>query len=153
MDIQIIALTLAPLTAIIALLYGAFLVKKVTSKDEGTQKMKDIAKAISDGAMAYLKRQFQVVGVVLIVLTLLLGFTLGSGMAATFVLGAVFSGITGYVAMWIAVKANVRTAQAATKGLNPALQIAFGAGTVNGMLIVGLGLLGVSIIYAACYFL
>ena len=153
MDIQIIALTLAPLTAIVALLYGAFLVKKVISQDEGTQKMKDIAKAISDGAMAYLRSQFKVVSVVLILLTLLLGFTLGPGMAATFVLGAVFSAITGYVAMWIAVKANVRTAQAATKGLNPALQIAFGAGTVNGMLIVGLGLLGVSIIYVVSYFL
>jgi len=152
MDIQMIALTFAPLTAIAALLYGAFLVKKVTSQDEGSPKMKEIAKAISEGAMAYLSKQFKVVGIVLVVLAILLGFALGWGIAATFVLGAVFSAITGYVAMWIAVKANVRTAQAATKGLNPALQIAFGAGTVNGMLIVGLGLLGVSLIYVACYF-
>lgn len=151
MDIQIIALTLAPITAISALIYGAYLVKKVTSKDEGSAKMKEIGKAISQGAMAYLAKQFKVVGVVLVVLAILLGLALGWGIASTFVLGAIFSAITGYVAMWIAVKANVRTAQAATKGLNPALQIAFGAGTVNGMLIVGLGLLGVSIIYVACY--
>lgn len=153
MDIQIIALTLAPLTAIIALLYGAFLVKRVISKDPGSTKMQEIGKAIADGAMAYLARQFKVVGVILIILTLLLGFALGPGIATTFVLGAIFSAITGYVAMWIAVKANVRTAQAATHGLNPALQVAFGAGTVNGMLIVGLGLLGVSIIYVISYFL
>ena len=86
-------------------------------------------------------------------ITILIGFTLGWGIASTFVLGAVFSAITGYVAMWIAVKANVRTANMAQKGLNPALQVAFGAGTVNGMLIVGLGLLGVSIIYIVSYFL
>lgn len=152
MDIQLIALTLAPLTAICALLYGAYLVKRVTKADAGSTKMKEIAAAISDGAMAYLSKQFKVVAVISVLLTAFLGLTLGWGIAATFILGAVFSAITGYVAMWIAVKANVRTAQAATKGLNPALQIAFGAGTVNGMLIVGLGLLGVSIIYVVAYF-
>jgi K(+)-stimulated pyrophosphate-energized sodium pump len=153
MDIQIIALAFAPLTAVIALLYGMLLVKRVTSQDQGSIKMQEIGKAISDGAMAYLGRQFRVVGIILIALTVILGLTLGWGIASTFVLGAVFSAITGYVSMWIAVKANVRTAQGATKGLNPALQTAFGAGTVNGMLIVGLGLLGVSIIYAVSYFL
>lgn len=153
MDIQIIALTFAPLTAIIALLYGAYLVKSILAKSPGNQKMQDIGKAIADGAMAYLRTQFRVVGIVLVILTILLGISLGWGIAATFVLGAVFSAITGYVAMWIAVKANVRTAQGAIKGLNPALQVAFGAGTVNGMLIVGLGLLGVSIIYVICYVL
>ncbi|MCL4382268.1 MAG: sodium-translocating pyrophosphatase [Patescibacteria group bacterium] len=153
MDIQILALTLAPLTAIVALGYGAFLVKRVTSEEEGTQKMREIGQAIRDGSMAYLYRQFRVVSLFLGILALILGLTLGWGVAGTFVLGAVFSAITGYVAMWIAVKANVRTAQAATLGLNPALKIAFGAGTVNGMLIVGLGLLGVSIIYVAAYFL
>lgn len=153
MDIQIMALALAPLTALCALLYGASLVKRVTSQDPGTPQMQAIGKAIADGSMAYLKRQFRVIGVVLIILTALIGLTLGWGIAAAFVLGAVFSAITGYVAMWIAVKANFRTTQAATKGLNPALQIAFGAGTVNGMLIVGLGLLGVSLIYVVSYFL
>ncbi|MFH0863914.1 MAG: sodium-translocating pyrophosphatase [Candidatus Gottesmanbacteria bacterium] len=153
MDIQIIALTFAPLTAICALLYGGYLIKKVVAADPGSEKMQEIGKAIADGAMAYLARQFKVVGVFLGLLTIFLGIVLGWGTAATFVLGAVFSAITGYVAMWIAVKANIRTAQGATLGLNPALKVAFGAGTVNGMLIVGLGLLGVSIIYAACYFL
>lgn len=153
MDIQLIALTLAPITAISALVYGAYLVKRVLAADPGNPKMQEIGKAISDGAMAYLAKQFQVVALVLVVLTTLLYFTLGQGIAATFVLGAIFSGLTGYVAMWIAVKANIRTAQGATVGLNPALQVAFSAGTVNGMLIVGLGLLGVSIIYVASYYL
>ncbi len=153
MDIQMVALTFAPLTAICALLYGGYLIKKVISADPGSEKMREIGKAIADGAMAYLKRQFKVVSIFVSILTVILGLTLGWGVAATFVLGAVFSAITGYVAMWIAVKANIRTAQGATIGLNPALKVAFGAGTVNGMLIVGLGLLGVSIIYVLSYFL
>lgn len=153
MDIQLIALIFAPLTAISALIYGAYLVKKITAIEAGNDKMQEIAKAISDGAMAYLARQFKVVAIFCLLLTILVGFGLGWGVAATFVLGAVFSAITGYVAMWISVKANVRTANMAQKGLNPALQVAFGAGTVNGMLIVGLGLLGVSIIYVVSYFL
>ncbi len=153
MDIQLVALTFAPLTAICALIYGVYLIKKVTSADPGSEKMKEIGKAIADGAMAYLARQFKVVGIFLGLLTIFLGFVLGWGIAATFVLGAIFSAITGYVAMWIAVKANIRTAQGATLGLNPALKVAFGAGTVNGMLIVGLGLLGVSIIYVISYVL
>ncbi len=153
MDIQMVALTFAPLTAIIALLYGVYLIKKVISADPGSEKMQEIGKAIADGAMAYLARQFKVVSIFLGLLTVFLGLVLGWGIAATFVLGAIFSGITGYVAMWIAVKANIRTAQGATLGLNPALKVAFGAGTVNGMLIVGLGLLGVSLIYVLSYFL
>lgn len=153
MDIQMVALTFAPLTAICALLYGVYLIKQVISADPGNEKMKEIGKAIADGAMAYLARQFKVVAIFLSLLTIFLGLVLGWGIAATFVLGAIFSGITGYVAMWIAVKANIRTAQGATQGLNPALKVAFGAGTVNGMLIVGLGLLGVSIIYVLSYFL
>lgn len=148
-----VALTFAPLTAVAALLYGGYLIKKVISADPGSEKMREIGKAIADGAMAYLRRQFRVVGIFLSILTIVLGLTLGWGVAATFVLGAIFSAITGYVAMWIAVKANIRTAQGATIGLNPALKVAFGAGTVNGMLIVGLGLLGVSIIYVLSYFL
>lgn len=153
MDIQIIALTLAPLTAICALVYGAFLVKKIMAADTGNQKMKEIGLAIAEGSLAYLAKQFKVISIILVVLAVILGLTLGWGMALTFALGGVFSWLTGYVAMWISVKANVRTAQGATLGLNPALQVAFGAGTVNGMLIVGLGLLGVSLIYMASYFL
>lgn len=152
MDIQIIALFTAPATAVIALLYGAYLVKKVTAEEEGSLKLKQIAKAVSDGAMSYLARQFKIVIPFMIVLSIIIAATLGIGMATTFLLGATFSAIIGYVGMWIAVKANVRTANNALKGLNPALQTAFKAGTVNGMLVVGLGLLGVSLIYMWSYF-
>lgn len=152
MDIQLIALFTAPATAIIALLYGLFLALRVVKAEEGNKNLKKIARAVSDGAMAYLKKQFSVVFPFIIVLAVAIYFGLGAGIAITFVLGAIFSAIIGYFGMWIAVKANVRTANAAQKGLNPALKIAFGAGTVNGMLVVGLGLLGVSLIYMWAYF-
>ncbi|OGG35799.1 sodium-translocating pyrophosphatase [Candidatus Gottesmanbacteria bacterium RIFOXYB1_FULL_47_11] len=152
MDIQLVALFVAPITALIALAYGAYLIKRTIKEDEGSDKLKAIGKAISDGAMSYLKRQFTIVIPFMLVLAVLIAFTLGRGVAATFLLGGIFSAIIGYFGMWIAVKANMRTANAALKGLNPALRIAFGAGTVNGMLLVGLGLLGVSLIYMWSYF-
>jgi K(+)-stimulated pyrophosphate-energized sodium pump len=152
MNIQVIALLGAPLTALIALFYGWYLTKQVLKEKEGSKELKDIAKAVREGAMAYLKRQFKVVFLFMIVLTIVLYFTMGIDIALTFLLGAVSSAIIGYLGMWVAVQANVRTANAALKGLNPALKVAFGAGTVNGMLVVGLGLLGVSLIYMWSYF-
>jgi K(+)-stimulated pyrophosphate-energized sodium pump len=151
MDIQLIALYTAPATAIIALLYGYYLSKKVLAFDEGSTKLKKIARAIREGASAYLNRQFKVVTPIMLALAILINFTLGTGVAVTFIIGGLFSAIIGYFGMWIAVRANVRTAHAAQKGLNPALQVSFGAGTVNGMLVVGLGLLGVSLIYVWAY--
>jgi len=152
MDIQLIALFVAPATAIIALIYGLILTRKVLKEDEGNEKLKTIGKAVRDGAMAYLRRQFKVILPFVAILSILIGFGLGQGIAITFLLGALFSGIIGYFGMWIAVRANTRTANNAIKGLNPALKVAFGAGTVNGMLVVGLGLLGVSLIYMWSYF-
>jgi len=152
MDIQVIALITAPITALLALAYGVYLSKRTLAEDEGSDKLKMISKAISDGAMAYLAKQFKVVLPIMLVLAILLAWGLGIGIAVTFLLGATFSAIIGYFGMWIAVKANVRTANNALKGLNPALRTAFGAGTVNGMLVVGLGLLGVSLIYMWSYF-
>ncbi len=152
MDIQLIALFTAPLTALIALAYGYYLVKQIVKQDAGSQELQNIATAISDGAMAYLRRQFKIVIPIMAVLTVLIAIGINIGTAATFLLGAVFSGIIGYAGMWVAVKANVRTANSALQGLNPALKVAFGAGTVNGMLVVGLGLLGVSLIYVWSYF-
>jgi K(+)-stimulated pyrophosphate-energized sodium pump len=152
MDIQIIALFTAPLTAIIALAYGFYLTQKVLKEKTGSPDLQLIAKAVSDGAMAYLSRQFRVIALFTAVLTALIAVGLGVGIAATFIMGAIFSAIIGYFGMWIAVKANVRTANNAIKGLNPALKVAFGAGAVNGMLVVGLGLLGVSLIYMWSYF-
>ena len=147
MDIQLIALFAAPATAIIALIYGIILTRSVLKDSEGTPKLQAIGKAVRDGAMSYLKKQFSVVFPIMAVLAIIIGFTLGKGIAVTFLMGAIFSAIIGYLGMWIAVRANVRTANNAIKGLAPALKTAFGAGTVNGMLVVGLGLLGVSIIY------
>lgn len=152
MDIQLIALFTAPATALIALGYGLFLTKRVLREKEGNDDLKRIAKAVSDGAMAYLTRQFRVVAIFMAILTIVIALGLGLGMAITFVIGAVFSAIIGYFGMWIAVRANVRTANNALSGLNPALKTAFEAGTVNGMLVVGLGLLGVSLIYMWSYF-
>jgi len=152
MNIQIIALLAAPLTAVSALIYGFILTKKILREDQGSDKLKQIAAAIHDGAMAYLKKQFTIIIPLMLVLTIAIYFGLGKGIAATFLLGAIFSAVIGYLGMGIAVKANVRTANNALKGLNPTLTTAFSAGTVNGMLVVGLGLLGVSLIYVWSYF-
>jgi K(+)-stimulated pyrophosphate-energized sodium pump len=152
MDIQLIALFAAPLTAIIALGYGIFLTKRVLKDSEGSAKLQEIGRAVRVGAMSYLKKQFSVVFPIMAVLAVVIALTLGTGVAVTFLMGAVFSAIIGFFGMWIAVRANVRTANNAIKGLAPALRSAFGAGTVNGMLVVGLGLLGVSLIYMWSYF-
>lgn len=152
MDIQVLALYGAPTTAIIALAYGVLLSKKITAQEVKNEKLITIGKAISDGAMAYLRKQFSIVFPIMALLSAVIALGLGLGTAVTFLLGAIFSAVIGYFGMWIAVKANVRTAENALKGLNPALKTAFGAGTVNGMLVVGLGLLGVSLIYMYSYF-
>ncbi|NMC35920.1 sodium-translocating pyrophosphatase [Candidatus Beckwithbacteria bacterium] len=152
MNIQLVALFVAPATAIIALAYGYYLTRQVMQEQEGSKKLQDIAKAVREGAMAYLKRQFSVIIPFMIVLAILLFFAMGSHIAITFLLGAVSSAVIGYLGMWVAVHANVRTANSALKGLNPALKVAFGAGAVNGMLVVGLGLMGVSLIYMWSYF-
>lgn len=152
MDIQLIALFVAPLTSLFALGYGLYLSRAVLKEDEGSEKLQQIAKAVREGAMSYLNKQFKVVFPLMFILSLLIWVMLGFGTAVTFLLGAVFSATIGYFGMWIAVRANVRTANNAQKGLNKALRIAFRAGTVNGMLVVGLGLLGVSLIYMWSYF-
>ncbi|MFC1722294.1 sodium-translocating pyrophosphatase [Patescibacteria group bacterium] len=152
MDIQLIALFGAPITSIIALAYGWFLTRQVLKAEEGSKELKEIAKAVRQGAMAYLKTQFKVIIPFMIILSVILFATMGRDIALTFLLGAISSALIGYLGMWVAVQANVRTANAALKGLQPALKVAFGAGTVNGMLVVGLGLLGVSLIYMWSYF-
>ena len=146
------ALFVAPITALFALGYGIYLTKSVLKDSEGPEKLQQIGRAVRDGAMSYLKKQFSVVFPVMIVLAIIIAFTLGKEIALTFLMGGVFSALIGYFGMWIAVRANVRTANNAIKGLAGALKSSFGAGTVNGMLVVGLGLLGVSIIYMWSYF-
>lgn len=152
MDIQLIALFTAPLVSIIALIYGYVLSKKILKESKGNAKLQQIAKAVKEGAMSYLFTQFKLVVPIMLVLAVIIAFTLGIGIAITFIIGATFSAIIGYFGMLIAVEANVRTANNATKSLNAALQTSFKAGTVNGMLVVGLGLLGVSLIYMYSYF-
>jgi K(+)-stimulated pyrophosphate-energized sodium pump len=139
---------LASLAAgVLALLVGAFLTRRVMSQDEGNETMAGIAKAIQEGSMAFLKREYTYLAIFVAVVTVVVGALVGPKTAISYVLGAVISGATGYLGMTVATRANVRTAAAAIKGLNPALQVAFSSGAVMGLSVVGLGLLGVGLLY------
>ena len=129
---------------LLALLYGIVVSRRLLAAPAGSERMQEIAAAIQEGAKAYLNRQYKTIFIVGAVLGLVLVFTLGVPVAIGFVLGAVLSGVAGYVGMNVSVRANVRTAEAARSGMKPALAIAFQSGAVTGMLVVGLGLLGVT---------
>ena len=137
----------AMICGVIAVLYGLFTSRQVLSASPGNEKMQDIAAAIQEGAKAYLSRQYTTIAIVGVVVAVVLFVTLGMLSTVSFVIGAILSGVAGFVGMNISVRANVRTAEAARGSLQGGLTLAFRSGAITGMLVAGLGLLAITGIF------
>ena len=138
---------IAIIVSLIALAYAGYLSMKIMKIKPGTEKMQEIANAIKEGAMAYMARQYKTIAIFAIIITILLFWLFNIPIATGFLFGAILSGISGYIGMSIAVRANVRTAQTAKKGIKEALSVAFQGGAVTGMAVVGLALFAISVFY------
>jgi len=142
------ALWLSIGSGVIAIAYGALSTRWILSQPVGNDRMQEIAKAIQEGAKAYMNRQYATIGAVGVVLFIALFLALGWATAVGFAIGAFLSALAGYIGMYVSVRANIRTAEAATKGVNAALNVAFRGGAITGMLVVGLGIIGVAGYYS-----
>ncbi len=142
-----LSLTYTIIASLIAIVFSIILIGTLLKKGQGNDKMKEIAKAIQEGAKAFLRREYIYLSIFVVVIAIALFLLINPLTAVSFIVGAIFSATAGYVGMRVATMANVRTAHAARSGINPALKIAFSSGTIMGMLVAGLGLLGLSLLY------